>query len=149
MPSKRLQDTRHKVSGSLTRDVRQMKMMMIIRIALLAMLLSGCAGLDHYRPEQNLSVRVNGEQSQSYTLYLSDSGERVKFHQTNGIHTVKLPGVSYGTRYEFCLPVTSYPEQRELVIFSRNGIDIDGMSVQNMRNTVARTADGIYQIRLR
>jgi hypothetical protein len=126
-----------------------MKMMMIIRIALLAMLLSGCAGLDHYRPEQKLSIRLNGEQSHSYTLYLSDSGERVKFHQTNGVHTVTLPGVSYGTRFEFCLPVTSYPEQRELVIFSRNGIDIDGMSVQNMRNYVTRTADGVYQVRLR
>jgi hypothetical protein len=113
------------------------------------MLLSGCAGLDHYRPEQELSIRLNGEQSQSYTLYLSDSGERVKFHQTNGVHTVELPSVSYRTRYEFCLPVTSYPEQRELVIFNRNGIDIDGMSVQNMRNYVTRTADGVYQVRLR
>ena len=95
-----------------------------------------------------LSVRVNGEQSQSYTLFLADNGKTIQFQQTNGVHTVELPGVAYGTRYEFCLPVTSYPEKRELVIFSKNGSKIDGMSVQNIRNVV-RTADGIYQIRLR
>jgi hypothetical protein len=123
-------------------------MKIAVTTILLALLLSGCVGLDQYRPQQMLSVRVNGEQSQRYTLFLADNGQRVPFQQTNGVHTVELPGVAYGTRYEFFIPITSYPEQRELVIISKNGSDIDGMSIQNMRNA-QRTKDGIYLIQLK
>ena len=164
-PNKGLQATTHKfalcdglcplrscivwpVGRRLNADVLRENMKMAITTTLLALLLTGCVCHDQYRPKQNLSVKVNGEQSCNYTLFLADHGKRIQFQQTNGVHTVELPGTTYGTRYEFFLPVTSYPEKRELVIFTKYGSDVDGMSVQNIRNVV-RTADGIYQIRLR
>jgi len=115
---------------------------------MLALTCSGCVGFDAYRPTQTLSIRVNGEQSGDYTLFLVDEDKTVLFGQTGGVHTVELPGTSYGTGIVFFVPISSNPEKRESVVFRKHQTEVAKLSVRSVRKA-DRADTGTYLVELK
>jgi hypothetical protein len=106
---------------------------------------SGCVGTDAYRPTEILSISVDDEKAQSYSLILIDDDIKVPFDFENGVYYVQLPGRRYGTGLVFLIPVSNDPEKIETVLITKEGAEIARILVKTIRK-MPTTVDGTYLI---
>lgn len=106
---------------------------------------SGCVGTDAYRPTEKLSISVDDEKAQSYSLILIDDDIKVPFDFENGVYYVQLPGRRYGTGLVFLIPVSNDPEKIETVLITKEGAEIARILVKTIRK-MPTTVDGTYLI---